>query len=187
MNLWLRLLRYLATCWLLKSDSDPYAVSRWPFRVWLTDLDINGHVNNGRFLELMDLGRFDFFWRTPLRRTIFELRSVPVMGGVIIRYRLPLELMQQVDLETRFLGFEDNWMVIEQRFVFASGEKKGVVAAIAISKNGFYDRTLKTIVDPAPIFEQCGLPLPSAELPSAVHNWRAADLDLKDAARVTPV
>ncbi len=183
MNLWLRLLRYLVTCWLTKADKDPHAKSVWRFRVWLTDLDINGHVNNGRFLELMDLGRFDYFWRSALRGTIFQLRSVPVMGGVMIRYRLPLELLQCIDLETRLLGFEDKWMVIEQRFVFTKGVMKGVVAAIAISKNGFYDRTSKTIIDPVKVFEQRGLALPSGEMPAAVHNWRAADLDLKDAAR----
>ena len=28
-------------------------------RVWPNDLDTNAHMNNGRYLTLMDLGRFD--------------------------------------------------------------------------------------------------------------------------------
>lgn len=182
MNLWLRLLSYLATCLFKGRNDDPHAVSRWRFTVWLTDLDINGHVNNGRFLELMDLGRFDYFWRSQLRGSLFALKSVPILGGVVIRYRLPLKLMQRVTIQTRLLGFEDKWMIVEQRFVFDEGEKKGVVAAIALTKNGFYERKTGALLAPENVFSQYGLPLPQADLPEAVHTWRAADLGLKDAA-----
>ena len=35
-----------------------------PFRVLPTDLDLLGHVNNGVYFQLMDLGRVDFMLRS---------------------------------------------------------------------------------------------------------------------------
>lgn len=181
MNLWLRLL-----CYLLRHGFEPTQdtlnPSHWPFRVWMTDMDVNGHMNNGRFLELMDLGRLDFFWRSKLRHTMFDLRSVPILGGVLIRYRLPLSINQCIALETRLLGFEEQWMVIEQRFVFTEGEKEGAVAAIALCKCGFYDRKAGKLLDPREIFKRYDLPVPEGELPESAHTWRTADLALKEAA-----
>lgn len=42
--------------------------SHLAMRVWPTDLDVQRHMNNGRYLSLMDLGRMDLlvrsgFWR----------------------------------------------------------------------------------------------------------------------------
>ena len=44
------------------------------FRVLPGDLDVNVHLNNGRYLALMDLGRFDLLIRGGLLRP----RSLPV-------------------------------------------------------------------------------------------------------------
>lgn len=181
MNLWLRLLLYLLRHG-FEQASRALNASRWMFHVWMTDMDVNGHVNNGRFLELMDLGRFDFFWRSPLRRSIFDLRSVPILGGVLIRYRLPLSLNQRIALDTRLLGFEDDWMMIEQRFVFTSGDKEDAVAAIALCKCGFYDRETGKLLDPRGVFTRYGVALLDGDLPDTAIAWRAADLALKDAA-----
>ena len=38
-------------------------VSRSRFRVWPTDLDILNHMNNGKYLSVMDIGRFDLMQR----------------------------------------------------------------------------------------------------------------------------
>jgi hypothetical protein len=56
MNLWLRLF-WLALALLWRRKLDPrHDVSRLTFRVLPTDLDLNGHMNNGRYLTIMDLG-----------------------------------------------------------------------------------------------------------------------------------
>ena len=60
MNLWLRLI------WLSHDRRGggrrcalPDGMSVLRFRAWPTDLDPSLHVNNGRYLALMDLGRLD--------------------------------------------------------------------------------------------------------------------------------
>lgn len=42
--------------------------SRISTRVWPGDLDINLHMNNGRYLSLCDLGKIDLMLRTGLGR-----------------------------------------------------------------------------------------------------------------------
>jgi acyl-CoA thioesterase FadM len=86
MNLWLRVL------WLLLSFrfKAPMALSdavERAMRVMPGDLVINGHVNNGRYLTLVDLAILDLFLRSgTLGRALREgWRSMS--GGSMISYR----------------------------------------------------------------------------------------------------
>ena len=65
MNLWFRSLIVLFTVFFRRS-LDPLDESVLKFRVWPTDLDVNFHMNNGRYLTIMDLGRVDLMLRTGL-------------------------------------------------------------------------------------------------------------------------
>jgi len=59
MNLWFRLIALVFTAWRATPFRSTDDVSRVHARVWPTDLDLSLHVNNGRYLTLMDLGRSD--------------------------------------------------------------------------------------------------------------------------------
>lgn len=87
------------------------------FHVLPHDLDINIHVNNARYLQWMDLGRFDFMNRVGIFRTAFKQKWMPVLGGVDIRYHRPLHFAQSVDLVTRLVAWDEKWFYMEQRFV----------------------------------------------------------------------
>lgn len=56
MNLWLRLLWLIVTAKARGALVLPEGVSIVTFRVWPHDLDLSVHMNNGRYLTLMDLG-----------------------------------------------------------------------------------------------------------------------------------
>ena len=45
-------------------------------RVWPNDLDTNAHMNNGRYLTLMDLGRFDLMTQCGLVGTVLKKKVV---------------------------------------------------------------------------------------------------------------
>jgi YbgC/YbaW family acyl-CoA thioester hydrolase len=87
------------------------------FSVLPHDLDINIHVNNARYLQWMDLGRFDFMNRLGVFRTALQRKWMPVLGGVSIRYHRPLHFLQQVELITRVVSWDEKWFYMEQRFV----------------------------------------------------------------------
>jgi len=74
MNLYLRLAWTLLRCLFLPaiSPTDTLVVRR---RVWINDIDINLHMNNGRYLTVVDLSLIEFFARTGIFRAPWNYMS----------------------------------------------------------------------------------------------------------------
>ena len=79
MNLWIRLLWLLMTAGRRGRLALPNDVSSLAFRVWPHDLDPSIHMNNGRYLTLMDLGRLDVMLRSGLWRTVMANKWTPIV------------------------------------------------------------------------------------------------------------
>ncbi len=92
-----------------------YDASRLCFRVWPTDCGVNLHVDNGRYLTLMDPGKLGLLWRLP------QHRDSPVVGAVDIQFLRPLDPFQPFEITTRLLIWDDKRFCIEQRLT--AGEK----------------------------------------------------------------
>src|SRR3989338_9015257 len=112
MNLFFRLLR-LALSLPFKKKLSAMDHSELRFRVLPNDLDIYGHMNNGRYLTLMDLGRMDWIWRTGLDRVTRKNRWNPLVASSTIRYKKSLRLWETFSLHTRIIGWDDKWFFIE--------------------------------------------------------------------------
>jgi acyl-CoA thioesterase FadM len=166
MNLWLRLF-WLALALLWRRKLDPrHDVSRLTYRVLPTDLDLNGHMNNGRYLTIMDLGRLDHVLRSGLWRPIWRNGWAPMLGSAVIRYRREMRLLQRFTLETRIAAWSDTTAVMEQTFLIASGPQKGQMAARALVKAGFYDRKDRSFVTVKRLIAELGLPEQETESPA---------------------
>jgi acyl-CoA thioesterase FadM len=165
MNLWLRLL-WLFTALLWRRKLDPRQDgSLLTFRVLPTDLDLNGHLNNGRYLTIMDLGRLDHVLRSGLWRPIWRNGWAPMLGSAAIRFRRELRLLQRFTLETRIAAWSDTTAVMEQTFFVASGPNKGQMAARALVRAGFYDRKDRSFVTVKRLIAELGLPAEQTESP----------------------
>lgn len=114
MNLWFRLLIHSLTR--RGRDLTPWDTAVTPFRVAPTDLDVLGHMNNGRFATLMDLGRADLMRRSGMSARARRLGWYAVVAGQSITYRRSLTLGQRFELHTRVLGVDENWLYMDQRF-----------------------------------------------------------------------
>ena len=99
------------------SALDATAVSRVRLRVLPTDLDVLGHMNNGVYLSIMDLGRMDLLVRTGSWKRLNALGMYPVMANETISFRKSLQPWQRFDLETRIVGIDERAVYCEQRFV----------------------------------------------------------------------
>ncbi|HEX5314973.1 MAG TPA: acyl-CoA thioesterase [Gammaproteobacteria bacterium] len=115
MNLYLRLL----TLWLRRRARpavSPLAPSRLRLRVWPNDLDLFGHMNNGRYLTVMDLGRLDIVLGSGLLKVMRRRRWYAVAATVEIQFLRPLKLWRRYCLTTEILDWDEFWFVFEQRF-----------------------------------------------------------------------
>ena len=167
MNLFFRV---LAVLWgaLWGPRRSPLDVSVLSFRVLPNDLDPNWHMNNGRYLTIMDLGRLDMTLHSGLMRAVIRNRWMPVLGGATIRYQRPLQPFQRYTLTTRILGWDEKWIYMEQ--VFDSGGKRMATALVKALVRG-RDRSIPT----AEVMREVGVDLPSPVLPDQLRAWIAVD------------
>ena len=124
MNLYLRLL------WLVLTNGyrgklhiqDESAIR---LRVWPNDLDLNGHLNNGRYATMMDLGRIDLLLRAGIVAEMRRSHWFPVVSDLSIQFKRPLKPFCKIDLKTTLVGWDERWFYFKQVF-----EYKGKACAV---------------------------------------------------------
>ncbi|UEM21852.1 thioesterase family protein [Skermanella mucosa] len=149
MNLVFRMIKVLLAA-LFGRRRDLMDESVLTFRVWPNDLDVNLHMNNGRYLTIMDLGRMDLMIRCGLARPIIRNRWMPVLGGASVRFRRSLKPFERFRLHTRVLGWDAKWVYMEHRIESMDGR----VAAHATVRGLFKSRA--GTVEPAEILRLLG-------------------------------
>lgn len=167
MNLYFRLLRLMLRV-RRAPRIDLWGESRTPFRVWPNDLDVFRHMNNARYLALLDLGRTDLMARSGFAKTIAARGWYPVVGAQTISYKRSLTLWQRFVVVTRVLGFDERAAYMQQEF-----RRGGKVYARAVVQARFLKRTGGTVAT-ADIVEAAGGAPDGVELPAWVADWAAS-------------
>jgi acyl-CoA thioesterase FadM len=174
----LRLARVLATT-RSRGPIDALGESVLAFRVGIGDMDTSLHLNNGRYLTLMDLGRFDLMGRAGMLRELFRRRWIPVVASSTIRHVRPLDAFARFELRTRIVGWDEQGFFLEQRFV-----QDGKVAAIGAIKGVF--REGRRTVAPHEILTIAGhADMPAPPLPEWLTMWQQG-MDALRRAEVEP-
>lgn len=160
---WLRLAR-VGFGLISGSKVDLLATTRVRFRVWPNDLDFNGHVNNGRYLALADIGRIHWFVCTGVLRVARRYKAFPIIGDAIAKFRQDLKVFQRFEIHTRLIGWDRKWGFLEHRFV-RNDRVVGVVTIRGVFKgpNG--------PLDPGVLLAGVAHSAPSPELPEWVNHF----------------
>jgi acyl-CoA thioesterase FadM len=137
-------------------------------RVWPTDLDLNGHMNNGRYLTMVDLALVTVFIRSGFARLCISRRWRPMGGGSVVYFRRALTLFQRYTLRFSIVAWDEHWTYARFDFLrdghtCATGFVKGAAAG----RDG--------LVRNADIYPVLGYPQPSPPLPEDLAAWLAAD------------
>ena len=160
---WLRLAR-VGLGVISESKVDLLATTRVYFRVWPNDLDLNVHVNNGRYLALADIGRIHWFVRTGVLGVARQQKAFPIIGDAIAKFRQDLKVFQSFEIQTRLIGWDRKWGFMEHRFV----RKDRVIGMVAI--RGVF-RGPGGPVDPAVLLAGVAHTAPSPELPEWANRF----------------
>lgn len=118
MNLWLRLVWLILSRLLFgrRKSLEFMEPCRTTFRVVPTDLDLFGHVNNGRYFSLLDLGRIDHNIRSGLFAEYRSRGWYPVVTSETIQFYRALTFPQRFTVETSILGWDDRTWSWNRRF-----------------------------------------------------------------------
>ena len=160
---WLRLAR-VGFGLIAESKVDLLATTRVHLRVWPNDLDFNGHVNNGRYLALADIGRVHWFVRTGVLRVARRNKALPIIGDAIAKFRQDLKLFQRFEIHTRLIGWDRKWGFLEHRFV-RTDRVIGVVAIRGVFKGP------SGPLDPGVLLAGVAHSAPSPELPEWANRF----------------
>ncbi len=132
MNLFLRLFYVLAASFFRPRLPVGQATSELTLLTLPNDLDINMHVNNGRYLTLCDLNRVDLFIRSGLARVMLKRGWMPVIAEHTMNYRKPLGVFKRFKATMHLTHWDEKHFYMTHRFsigekTIAEGTSKGVV------------------------------------------------------------
>jgi acyl-CoA thioesterase FadM len=166
-SLYLRLLLTFWRAWRQPRIAIGDTIER-TLRVLPNDLDVNGHMNNGRYLTIVDLLLVEYFVRTGFARVMWRRRWRPVAGGVLISYRRSLEPLQTYTVRFALEAADAHWNYM--RFAFVRDGRvhaAGYVKGTAVGARGLVPNAESyAALDAAP---------PTPSLPDAVAHWLAAE------------
>lgn len=163
MNLWIRFLYVIVRAWLGRR-AGLFDTTALRLTVLPNDLDVNAHINNGRWLTLADLGRLDYIVRTGSARVAIKRRARPIVGDAAAKFRRGLRAFERYEIRTRLLGWDEKWTFMEHRFV-----RRGRVAGVVVMRGVF--QAQDGLMTPAEFARAFGVPERSPPLPAWVESW----------------
>ncbi|WKV16476.1 acyl-CoA thioesterase [Janibacter limosus] len=131
-----------------------------PLRVLPNDIDFAGHMNNGVYFTMADLGRIDLAIRSGWLRAQVRHRVSPVVMQETMTFRTSLQPLQAYELHSALAGWDRISVYYEQRFVV-----DGRVCARARVRMRFLRKGKG--VDTDRLWQLLGIDPP----PSAVPDW----------------
>jgi len=132
MNLVLRML-YVLTLSLFRERVPVAAMeSRLTLRTLPNDLDVNLHMNNGRYLTICDLNRIDLFVRTGLLKVMLKKKWMPIIADHTMTYKKPLKVLERFHVSLAVTHWDEKFFYMTHTFtsgdrVVAEGTSKGVI------------------------------------------------------------
>jgi acyl-CoA thioesterase FadM len=150
-----------------------FDVVRTNFVTMPTDLDILRHMNNGVYLSIMDVARFDMLHRTGVW-AIFQKRGwYPVVVSETISFRKSLTVGQKFTVESRIIGFDEKAVYVEQRFVRPDADGVLEIYAHGFIRGRFLKRT-GGIVTIDELLEAIGVAPDDVTVPEWLQEWARA-------------
>ncbi|MBJ7312795.1 thioesterase family protein [Rugamonas sp. CCM 8940] len=132
MNLFVRLLYVLLSSFFRPRLPVGPATSELSLLTFPNDLDLNLHVNNGRYLTLCDLNRVDLFIRSGLARIMLQRGWMPIITEHTMNYRKSLGVFQRFTATLHLTHWDERHFYMTHHFtikdkIIAEGTSKGVL------------------------------------------------------------
>jgi acyl-CoA thioesterase FadM len=132
--------------------------------VWPQDIDLNLHMNNARYLSVMDYARMHLLARARILEHIVRSHWQPLVGAVWMTYRRSLPLFSTFTIASRLVCWDERWFYIEQTFSGHEG-----LAAIGWVKGMLRDQDGS--LDPQRVIDRVAPGAVSPPMPESITQW----------------
>ncbi|ADK83843.1 thioesterase superfamily protein [Desulfarculus baarsii DSM 2075] len=166
MYVWLRLAR-MALGAPLKKRLAPLETATIGFVTGPQDIDPYLHMNNGRYLTIMDVGRIDLLIRAGLWKACRSRGWRPMMLASTVRFLRPLGLWSRFTQTSRIVGWDRTVLFIDQGFVCQGRLATRCLAAMVV-----HDPAAGRRVNIDELLAAMGHHDPSPALPPELDAWR---------------
>ena len=134
MNLIFRMLSIIIRSFFCERIEADNFISELSLRVLPNDIDINLHMNNGRYLTICDLNRVDVFARSGLLKAMFKRNWIPVIAEHTMNYKKPLNIFERYEVKLQVTHWDEKYFYMKHTFhkgerIVAEGTSKGCVYA----------------------------------------------------------
>tara|TARA_B000000609_G_C24155506_1_gene340205 strand:+ start:427 stop:960 length:534 start_codon:yes stop_codon:yes gene_type:complete len=147
----------------------PEQVSEINLKSSLMDIDFNGEINNGRYLVLADLGRFNHGFLTGYFKAARKHRFYPMIAGIIAKYRYRIPYNKKFRMTTRIIFFDDKWSYFETKFFYKDKLSTTIFARTGSVLKGklLYIKDLERLIG-----QKNNM---TTDIPEIVKNWEKVD------------
>ncbi|MBU0551651.1 acyl-CoA thioesterase [Myxococcota bacterium] len=115
------------------------------FFIYETYLDLYGHVNNAKYMELYEQARWDWLNQSSLGADFIKSTNVgPVILKVEIEFIKEIKSRQTINIYTWVARHEKKIFYIEQEMRFPNGD----LASRATFTGGLIDLNIRRLVEP---------------------------------------
>ena len=115
-----------------------------PMMVLPNDLDINFHMNDGRYITICDLSRIDIFIRSGLAKTMLKRGWIPVIAEHTMVYKKSLHLFERYTAEFEMTHWDEKFFYMKHTFI-----KADRVVALGTSKGAI--RSREGVINPVDV------------------------------------
>lgn len=111
-------------------------------RAGFTDVDLFGELNNARYFNYMELGRWDYSHRVGFLQLMKRNNWGVAVGGSSIRYRRRIPFLKKFTLSTQLICHDGRWLYFLQE-THSKGKicSSALMKVCATSKNGLVPAT----------------------------------------------
>lgn len=123
------------------------AVFEYEMQIKEYHLDTFGHVNNAKYLEILEEARWDLITKNGYGLREVQSRKIgPVILEVNLKFRKELKLREKIKVITQCKRQEGKIGYIDQKILNEKGEE----SAIAVFTYAVFDLNARKIIDPTP-------------------------------------
>ena len=127
------------------------------------DIDPFMELNNGRYVTLLDLGRYAYGGRINMGKFLKKNNWSLTIVGTYNEYRYRLKLFRKFQLKSKIIGYDEKWF-----YFFQKAERNGKTHMASVVKFAFTSK--KGLVFPNEVIPKMDLKYNPEELPKWINE-----------------